>query len=41
MLGMLERGGRVRARIIVDRTKPTIDPIVTENLEAGSQIHTD
>ena len=41
VLGMLERGGRVRARVIVDRTKPTIDPIVTEHIEAGSQIVTD
>jgi transposase-like protein len=41
VLGMLERGGRVRARVIVDRTKPTIDPIVTEHVEAGSQIMTD
>jgi transposase-like protein len=41
VLGMLQRGGRVHARVIMDRTKPTIDPIVTENVEAGSQIHTD
>ena len=41
VLGMLERGGRVRARVIVNRTKPVIDPIVTENVEAGSQIMTD
>jgi hypothetical protein len=41
VLGMLERGGRVRARVIVDRTKPVIDPLVTANVEAGSQIMTD
>jgi transposase-like protein len=41
VLGMLQRGGKVRAHVMVDRTKPTIDPIVTENIEAGSQIHTD
>jgi transposase-like protein len=41
VLGMLERGGRVRARVIVNRTKPVIDPLVTEHVEAGSQIMTD
>lgn len=41
VLGMLERGGWVRARVIVDRTKPTIDPIITDAIEAGSLIVTD
>jgi transposase-like protein len=41
VLGMLERGGRVRARVVVDRTKPIIDPIMTANVEAGSKIMTD
>lgn len=41
VLGMLERGGRVRARVIKDRLKRSIDPHVTENVVAGANIHTD
>jgi hypothetical protein len=41
VLGMLERGGPVRTRVIVDRLKASIDPAVTENVAAGAEIITD
>ena len=41
VMGMLERGGRVKAKVVASRKKPHIDPVMTENVEAGSQIITD
>jgi transposase-like protein len=41
VLGMLERGGKVKAHTIADRKKPQIDPIVTATIEDGSHIITD
>ncbi len=41
VLGMLERGGTVRAQVIADRHKPSVDPVVTANVEEGSHIITD
>jgi len=41
VLGMLQRGGRVRARIIADRTRKSIEPVLTEHVEDGATIHTD
>jgi transposase-like protein len=41
VLGMLERGGRVRARIIADRTRKSIEPVLKEHIEDGATIHTD
>jgi transposase-like protein len=41
VLGMLERGGRVRAGVIKDRHKATMLPPIHENVEAGSYIITD
>jgi transposase-like protein len=41
VMGMLERGGRVRASVIPDRTKATMQPIVGANVEPGSQIYSD
>jgi len=41
VMGMLERGGQVRAMTIEDRRKRSIDPVVTANVEAGSHIITD
>jgi ISXO2-like transposase domain/Transposase zinc-ribbon domain len=41
VLGMLQRGGKVRAGVVPARTKPVIDPIVTMHVEAGTQIITD
>jgi ISXO2-like transposase domain/Transposase zinc-ribbon domain len=41
VMGMLERGGTVRTQIITDRTKPSLHPIVRENVEPGSALITD
>jgi transposase-like protein len=41
VLGMLERGKTVRATVVVDRTKATIQPAVRGNVESGSQIFAD
>jgi transposase-like protein len=41
VLGMLERGGPVRTRVIVDRTKPTIDPVIASHVAEGAHIITD
>jgi len=39
VMGMLERGKTVRATVIPDRTKATMQPIVGANVEPGSQIY--
>ncbi len=41
VMGMLERGGKVKAQVIQSRHKPEIDPVTTKHVEAGSVIHTD
>jgi hypothetical protein len=41
VFGMLERGGRVKAQVVSDRKKQQLDPIMTQNVEAGSKIITD
>jgi transposase-like protein len=41
VMGMLERKGRVRATVIPDRTKDTMQPIVRGNIEAGTQVFAD
>jgi len=41
VMGMLQRGGTVRATVIPDRTKDTMQPIVRANVEPGSEIHSD
>ena len=41
VLGMLERGGPVRTRVIADRVKLTIDPLITSHVAEGAQIITD
>jgi transposase-like protein len=41
VMGMLERGGRVRTMVITDRTKPTLHPIIRDNVESGSTFYTD
>jgi len=41
VMGMLERGGRVKAKVMAGRKKDHIDPVMTENVEAGSHIITD
>ena len=41
VMGMLERGKTVRATVIPDRSKPTMQPIVLANVERGAEIFTD
>jgi hypothetical protein len=41
VLGMVERGGRVRARVVPDRTKVTLDKAVKEHVLPESMIFTD
>ena len=41
VLGMLERGGRVKAKVIASRHKPHLSPAMTENIEACAHIMTD
>ena len=41
VMGMLERGDRVKARAVSGRTKQQLSPVMTENVEAGSHIITD
>jgi hypothetical protein len=41
VLGMLERGGKVRANAIADRRKQTMQPTILENVAAGAHIITD
>jgi transposase-like protein len=41
VLGMLERGKTVRATVVPDRTKNTIQPIVRGNVEKGAEIFAD
>jgi hypothetical protein len=41
VLGMLERGKTVRATVVPNRTKATIQPIVRGNVEPGSEIFSD
>ena len=41
VLGIPERQGTVRTAVIEDRSKKSIQPHVLENVEAGSQIHSD
>jgi transposase-like protein len=41
VMGMLERGGRVKAQVVSDRKKQQLDPVMAANVEAGSHIITD
>ena len=41
VIGILERKGRVRAKVASDRTKKTIQPFVKDNVQKGSTIHSD
>ncbi len=41
VMGILERGGSVRTQVIPDRQKETLQPIVRENVEAGTELFTD
>jgi transposase-like protein len=41
VLGMLQRGGTVRATVIEDRDKPTLHAFIDENVRRGSKVYTD
>ena len=41
VLGMLERGGNVRATVVKNRRKKTLDTIVRSHVEPGSSVYTD
>src|SRR4029077_163061 len=40
-MGMLERGGKVRAFTVPDAKQKTLLPKITQNVEAGSTVYTD
>ncbi len=41
VMGMLERGGKVKTAVIPDRKKVIVDRIVRENVLPGAEVHTD
>ena len=41
VMGMLERGGKVRAKVINDRKRPIVEQIVKDAVLKGSEVHTD
>jgi transposase-like protein len=41
VMGMLERGGKVRAGVIADRKRHHMQPVLEGNVEAGSHVITD
>ena len=41
VMGMLERGGKVRAGVIADRTLHNMQPVIDDNINPGSHIITD
>ena len=41
VLGMLQRGGKVRAEVVRNRRKKTLDVIVRAHVEPGSAVYTD
>lgn len=41
VLGMLERGGKVKAKVVKDRTKISVAPMLKEHVQKGSHIITD
>jgi transposase-like protein len=41
VMGILERGGAVRAKVISDTKKKTLQSEVRANVETGSEVHTD
>jgi transposase-like protein len=41
VIGMLERGGKVRASVAPDRTKASIQPVIRGSVERGTQIFSD
>ena len=41
VFGMLERGGDITANVVPNVRKRTLQPIIAENVEPGSTVHTD
>jgi len=41
VMGVLERGGKIRTQVISDRQKETLQPIVREHVHAGAALFTD
>ena len=41
VMGMLQRGGKVKAVVVPDRKQATVQQIVRDYVEPGSEIHTD
>jgi len=41
VIGMVERGGRVRAQVTVDRTQTTIRPLIAANVDTDATLVTD
>lgn len=41
VFGMLQRGGKVMAKVVNDRKAVSLLPVIEENVEAGSEIHSD
>ena len=40
-MGMLERGGKVKAQVIPDRKKPAVHQVIAESIDKGAHIMTD
>lgn len=41
VMGMLQRQGRVKAKVVAWTDRPTLQGAIRENIEAGSTVHTD
>jgi transposase-like protein len=41
VMGVLERGGKVRASVVPDRTKASMQPVIRGSVEPGAQIYSD
>jgi transposase-like protein len=41
VMGILQRGGQVRAQVIANRTKETLHPLVREHVQAGAALYSD
>jgi hypothetical protein len=41
VMGMLERGGHVKAKVVANRRKPALQAAIDEHVEKGTQLYTD
>jgi transposase len=41
LFGMIERDGRVKVTVVPNRKNQTLIPIITQNINVGTMIHTD